>query len=71
MYSWVALPHTSGILSKHTFSNAQGDPPSEGEFDALPSTWETLAELTLQQLGAARCKLLLLAASPKTAYNML
>ena len=41
MYSWVAQPHTSGSHSKHTFSNAQGDTPSEGGFDALPSTWET------------------------------
>ena len=41
MYSWVAQPHTSGSHSKHTISNAQGDTPSEGGFDAFPSTWET------------------------------
>jgi len=41
MYSWVAQPHTSGIHSKHTISNAQGDTPSEGGIDAFPSTWET------------------------------
>jgi hypothetical protein len=43
LYSWVAQPHTSGSHSKHTSSNAQGDTPSEGGFDALPSTCETPA----------------------------
>jgi hypothetical protein len=41
MYWWVAQPHTSGSHSKHTISNAPGDTPSEGGFDAYPSTWDT------------------------------